>query len=224
KPGDALDIAYPALFDIASKREIEIDRALFPNAYNITIPVWWKDSRAFTFEYNQRGHQAYRVIEVDAETGKPRALIEEQSKTFIYYNLLGPGFSGGRRYRYDVDDGKEIIWASERDGWEHLYLYDGRAGKVKNQITKGDWVVRNINHIDDAKRQIWFEASGMNPKQDPYFSHYYRINFDGTGLTKFTEADGNHTVAYSDDRKYYVDTWSRVDHAPVAQLRRTDDQ
>ena len=79
------------------KKEIEIDHALFPNPYNITPPVWWKDSRAFTFEYNQRGHQVYRVIEVDAQTGKTRPLIDEESKTFIYYNLLGPGLSAGRQ-------------------------------------------------------------------------------------------------------------------------------
>ncbi len=224
KPGDALDVAYPALFDFATRREIEIDRTLFPNPYNITPPVWWKDGRGFTFEYNQRGHQVYRVIEVDAQTGKTRSLIDEQSKTFIYYNLLGPGLSAGRRYRHDVDDGKEIIWASERDGWEHLYLYDGLTGRVKNQITKGDWLVRNVDFIDDDTRQIWFEAGGMIPGQDPYFTQYYRINFDGTGLTKLTDADGTHTVAFSHDRKYYVDTWQRVDLPPVAQLRRSDDQ
>jgi hypothetical protein len=224
KPGDALDIAYPALFDVATKRETEIDRALFPNAYNLTPPVWWKDSRGFTFEYNQRGHQVYRVIEVDGQTGKARALIEEVSPTFIYYNLLAEGLSGGRRYRHDVNDGKEIIWASERDGWEHLYLYDGVTGKVKNQITKGDWVVRMVDRVDEDKRQIWFQAGGMNPGQDPYFTHYYRINFDGTRLTKLTDADGNHTVTFSSDRKYYVDNWSRVDLPPVAQLRRTEDR
>jgi len=222
KPGDALDIAYPALFDVATRKEIEIDTALFPNAYSLTPPVWWKDSRAFTFEYNQRGHQVYRVIEVDAETGQARALIDEQSKTFIYYNPLGPGLSGGRRYRHDVDDGHGIVWASERDGWEHLYLYDGISGKVKNQITKGDWLVRNVDRVDDASRQIWFEAGGMNPGEDPYFTHYYRINFDGTGLTRFTDADGNHTVTFSVGRKYYVDAWSRVDLPPVAQLRSTE--
>jgi hypothetical protein len=224
KPGDALDIAYPALFDIATKKEIEIDNALFPNAYDLTAPVWWKDSRAFTFEYNQRGHQAYRVIEVDAQTGKARALIDEESKTFIYYNMLGPGLSAGRRYRHDLNDGKEIIWASERDGWEHLYLYDGVTGKVKNQITRGDWLVRNVDRIDDEKRQIWFEAGGLIPGQDPYFTQYCRINFDGTGLTKLTDADGTHTVTFSKDNKYYVDSWQRVDLPPVAQLRRTDDQ
>ena len=224
KPGDALDIAYPALFDVASKKEVEIDHALFPNPYDITTPVWWKDSRGFTFEYNERGHQAYKVIEVDPNSGQTRALIDERSKTFIYYNLLGEGLSAGRRYRYDVNDGKEIIWASERDGWEHLYLYDGVTGKVKNQITKGDWLVRNVNRVDPDKRQIWFEAGGSIAGQDPYFTQYYRINFDGTGLTHLTEADGTHTVSYSPDNKYYVDSWQRVDLPPQSQLRRADDQ
>jgi dipeptidyl aminopeptidase/acylaminoacyl peptidase len=224
KPGDALDIGYPALFDVATKAEIEIDRALLPNAYDLTTPVWWKDGRAFAFEYNQRGHQVYRVIEVDAQTGKARALISEESKTFIYYNALGGGLSAGRRYRYNLNDGKEIIWASERDGWEHLYLYDGVTGQVKNQITKGDWLVRSVDLVDEAKRQIWFYVGGMNPGQDPYFTQYCRINFDGTGLTKFTDADGNHTVSFSPDRKYYVDTWQRIDLPPVAQLRGTEDQ
>ena len=224
KPGDALDIAYPALFDVATRKEIEVDHELFPNAYDITPPVWWKDGRGFTFEYNQRGHQVYRVIEVSAETGKTRTLIDEQSKTFVYYNQLGPGLSGGRRYRHDVGDGKEIIWASERDGWEHLYLYDGIAGKVKNQITKGEWLVRNVDFVDDDKRQIWFEAGGTIAGQDPYFTQYYRINFDGTGLTRLTDADGTHSVTFSADRKYYVDRWERVDLPPVAQLRRTEDR
>jgi hypothetical protein len=246
KPGDALDIAYPALFDVATKKEVEIDHALFPNAYNLTAPVWWRDSRAFTFEYNQRGHQVYRVIEVDAQTGKARALISEESKTFIYYNTLGSGLSAGRRYRYNIADGKEIIWASERDGWEHLYLYDGVTGQVKNQITKGNWVVRNVDRVDEEKRQIWFEAGGMNTGQDPYFTHYYRINFDGTGLVALTHADGTHTISFpaaggrggggggaavappansfSADSIFYVDTWQRINLPPVAQLRRTDDQ
>jgi hypothetical protein len=224
KPGDAVDIAYPAMFDLESKKEFEIDHALFPNAYNLTTPLWWKDSRAFTFEYNERGHQNYRVIEVSAASGQARAIIDEHSPTFFYYNLLGTGLSAGRRYRHDVNDGKEIIWASERDGWEHLYLYDGVTGKVKNQITKGEWIVRNVDFVDDAKRQIWFEAGGVDAGKDPYFTQYFRINFDGTGLTRFTDADGNHSVTFSPDRKFYVDSWSRVDFPPVAQLRRTDDR
>jgi dienelactone hydrolase len=225
KPGDTLDIARPVLFDVETKRQIEIDDALFPNPYAVSRAVWWKDSRGFTFEYNQRGHQLYRVIDVNAETGKARALITEESATFVDYRPLVPNARDtGKKYRHDLDDGKEIIWASERDGWAHLYLYDGITGKVKNQITKGNWVVRSVDMVDEAKRQIWFEASGMNPAQDPYFVQAYRINFDGTGLTAFTDADGDHTARYSPDMKYYVDMWSRVDTPPVSELRRTEDK
>ncbi len=224
KPGDPVEMAQPVLFDVATRKGVQVSNRLFPNPFYLTEPVWWKNSRAFTFEYNQRGHQAYSVIEVNATTGAARALIAETTKTFFYYNDLGPGLSAGRRYRHDVDDGREIIWASERDGWEHLYLYDGATGRVKNQITKGSWLVRNVDYVDDKRRQIWFEAGGSISGQDPYFTQYYRINFDGTGLTRLTDADGMHTATFSHDRMFYVDRWQRVDLAPVAQLRRTADQ
>ncbi len=225
KPGDALDIAQPILFDVETKKQVIVDNSLFPNPYSLSPPVWRQDSRAFTFEYNQRGHQVYRVIEVEATTGKARSLISEEPKTFFSYRPLLPNHrESGSKYRYDAGDGREIIWMSERDGWRHLYLYDGATGKVKNQITKGDWVVRGVEKVDEEKRQIWFQASGMYPGKDPYFIHYYRINFDGTGLTALTDADGDHTVVFSPDRKYYVDMWSRVDLAPISELRRTEDR
>jgi dipeptidyl aminopeptidase/acylaminoacyl peptidase len=216
KPGDALDIAQAVLFDIEAKKQVVIENSLFPNPYALSNPVWWKDSRGFTFEYNQRGHQVYRVIEVDAATGKARAVISEEPTTFFCYS--------SKKYRSDVNDGKEIVWMSERDGWNHLYLYDGVTGRVKNQITKGQWVVREVDKVDEVTRQIWFRASGMYPGKDPYFIHAYRINLDGSGLTALTDADGNHSITYSSDMKYYIDTWSRVDLAPRSQLRRASDQ
>ena len=112
---------------------------------------------------------------------------------------------------------------SERDGWHHLYLYDGATGQVKNQITKGEWIVRDVEKVDEAKRQIWFTASGMYPGKDPYLVHAYRINFDGSGLTALTTADANHDVSFSSDMAYYIDTYSRVDQANVSELRRTSD-
>ncbi len=225
KPGDALDIAQPVLFDIESKTRMDIDRTLFPNPYSLSRPVWWKDGRGFTFEYNQRGHQAYRVIEVDAKTGAARAPISEQSSTFIDYRPLAANpRDTGKLVRYDVNDGKEIVWASERDGWERLYLYDGATGKMKNPITRDGWVVRAIDRIDEARRQIWFQASGMDPDKNPYYVHEFRIDFDGSGLTRLTDADGDHAVKFSSDMKYYVDTWSRVDAPPVAELRSAGDR
>jgi dipeptidyl aminopeptidase/acylaminoacyl peptidase len=216
KPGDALDQPTPVLFQLESKKLVVVDNSLFPNPYNLSRLEWRKDSRAFTFEYNQRGHQIYRVIEVDALSGKPRAVISEEPATFFCYS--------GKKYLSNLADGQEIIWMSERDGWNHLYLYDGVTGQVKNQITKGNWVVRGVEKVDEATRQIWFQASGMYPGKDPYFIHYYRINFDGTGLIELTEADANHSVAFSADLKYYVDTYSRVDQPTVSELRSTADR
>ena len=215
KPGDVLDVERPVIFHVSDGKEIVIDNTLFPNAYDVTRPEWRKNSASLTFEYNQRGHQVYRVIDVDGITGKARAIISEEPKTFFCYS--------GKKYRHDIDDGREIIWMSERDGWNHLYLYDGASGTVKNQITKGDWVVRSVINVDDDKRQILFSASGMYPGKDPYFVHYYRINFDGTGLTPLTTADANHRVTFSPDRTYYTDVYSRVDMPPVLELHRTED-
>jgi dipeptidyl aminopeptidase/acylaminoacyl peptidase len=224
KAGDVLALQQPVLFSVTPSSEIPIDNSLFPNPYRLSHLKWWKDGRGFTFEYNQRGHQIYRVIEVDASTGKARALISERSDTFVNYErLVMNQFDTGKIYRYDVNDGKEIIWASERDGWEHLYLFNGTTGKLENHITKGDWVVRAVNHVDEQKRQIWFEASGMNPGEDPYFVDAYRINFDGTGLTPLTKSGTNHHLEYSNDGKYYVDTYSRIDLPPTMELHRTAD-
>jgi dipeptidyl aminopeptidase/acylaminoacyl peptidase len=224
KPGDVLDLEQPVLFDVINKRQTVVDNKLFPNPYEISNPVWWKDSRGFTFEYNQRGHQVYRVIEVDAASGTPRALISDEPKTFFSYRAANGGLAdSGKRYRYDIDDGKEIIWMSERDGWAHLYLYDGSTGQVKTQITKGDWLVRGVQRVDVAKRQIWFNAGGMYPGKDPYFSYYYRINFDGTGLTKLTSEHANHNVAYSNDGQFFFDNYSRLDLPPVLELGRVSD-
>ena len=224
KPGDVLDLEQPVLFDVVIKKQTNIDNALFPNPYELSDPVWRKDSRAFTFEYNQRGHQVYRVIEVEGANGKVRALISDEPKTFFSYRPAnGTLADSGKKYRYDLNDGKEIIWMSERDGWGHLYLYDGLTGIVENQITRGDWVVRGVQRVDEAKRQIWFSAGGMYPGKDPYFAYYYRINFDGSGLTQLTTADANHNGAYSQDGQFFVDNYSRLDVPPVLELRKTSD-
>jgi len=224
KPGDVLDRSQPVLIDVESRRETVIDDALFPNPYQISRAEWRKDSRSYTFEYNQRGHQVYRVLEVDGATGAVRAVIDERSPTFISYRPSNSGLRDtGHIWRYDVDDGREILWMSERDGWSHLYLYDGLTGQVKNQVTKGQWVVKSVDSVDVANRQLWFRALGMNRDQDPYFVHFYRINFDGTGLVTYTQGKGTHAIAWSPDRRFYVDTHSRVDMPPVVELHRASD-
>ena len=216
KPGDVLETAQPVVFDLTTRRQLPVENTLFPNAYTMSAMSWRSDSRTVTFEYNQRGHQAFRVIEVNANTGGARAVVNEETPTFFEYSA--------KLFRREIGDGAEVLWMSERDGWNHVYLYDGATGRVKNQVTKGPWVVRGVERVDTLARQLRFRASGMYPGRDPYFIHYYRINFDGTGLETYTVADANHTVRFSADDQYYVDTYSRIDMPPVSELRRASDK
>jgi len=215
KPGDRVAIDKPQLFDVETQTHIPVSDELFANPYNVYGLRWQPDSSRFTFIYNQRGHQVLRVVAVDAEAGQTAALIDETSETFICYSQ--------KFFCEYIDDADEIIWMSERDGWNHLYLYDAQTGTVKNQITQGQWVVRSVDYVDKDNRQIWFQLSGYYPEQDPYYVHYARVNFDGTGLTLLTESDGTHSVRFSPDRRFAVAQWSRVNHPPVHELRRCED-
>jgi dipeptidyl aminopeptidase/acylaminoacyl peptidase len=94
---------------------------------------------------------------------------------------------------------------------------------MKHQITKGAWPVREVLHVDEAKKEIWFLASGLREKEDPYHTHLCRVDFEGSGFQQLTEGDGNHHVDFSPDRTFFIDTWSRADLPPVIELRRSRD-
>lgn len=216
KPGDKLPFPRPQLFDVEARRQIPVGLELCPNPYQLGNLRWAPDSSRFTFDYNQRGHQVFRVMSVDAATGQARPIVDEQAPENSFFDY-------SQKYFCEfLDKTNELIWASERDGWNHLYLIDSRTGAVKNQITKGPWVVRQVERVDPDRRQIWFQVLGYYPDQDPYHVHYARVNFDGTGLTLLTEGDGTHKIAYSPNGKYLLDTYSRVDLPPVTELRSAE--
>lgn len=224
KPGDK--IAHPrlVLFEVTApetptalqpeNRTARIPDELFPNPWSLDSIHWSADSRELRFSYNQRGHQVLRILGVDAATRGVRAIVDEVSPTFLDY--------AGKYFAEVLEDSQELIWMSERSGWNHLYLYDLRRGVVKNPITQGAWVVRGVDHVDPQRRQITFRASGVIPNQDPYYIHVGRVDFEGTNLVWLTEGDGTHAVTFAPGRQSLVDTWSRVDHPPVITLRRAD--
>lgn len=213
KPGDVIPVSMPVLFDWTTRKQIPLDTDLYANQFDLNLTGWRKDSRAFTFEFNQRGHQRYIVGEVNATDGKITHLADEQAATFIHYYQC---------YRHDLNDGQEMLWISERDGWRHLYLL-GEDGQVKRQITQGEWVVRNVDYVDEVNRVVYFNASGFNPDEDPYHLHYCRINLDGTGFKDLTPEPANHQVTASYDRTYLVDAYSRADMPYTSVLRRSTD-
>src|SRR5207244_9957790 len=170
-PGDKFTTYELNLFDVSSQKQIkpEVDR--FEHEWLTPRLHWKKVGRRFMYQQTDRGHQRFRVIEVDSQTGSIRNIIDEQTKTFIWtahtenldLNLVNW-----------LEQTDEIIYVSESSGWRHLYLIDAEAGKLKNPITTGEWVVRGIDLIDETNRQVWFRASGVFPDQDPYLLHYGR--------------------------------------------------
>lgn len=214
KPGDELPFRIPCIYEVETGRSIIPTTELFSTQYDVSAPEWDSDSRAVTFEYNQRGHQVYRVLELSAETGEVRPLVEESSDKYVNYV---------RRFRHDLKDGKRMIWMSERDNWNHLYMYDRTTASPIRQITKGEWYVREVLRVDEDSRQIYFSANGVQPDEDPYLIRYYRIGFDGQGLTCLTPDEGMHKAWFSSDMNYLVDVYSMVDKAPVAVLRSAKD-
>ncbi len=174
-------------------------------------PKWNAAGKVFTFEQRDRTRQRRRVIEVNAVSGKARAIIDEKADTFIDFYRKG--------WSQYINGGAEFLWMSERDGWNHIYLYDTATGKLKNRVTVGNWVVRSVDHIDVEKRQLWFQANGFDEDQDPYFIHYFRVGLDGKNLVRLTAGNGTHKVSFSPNRQLLVDTYSRVDAAPVSELR-----
>jgi len=219
-PGDKFSQYEVNVFDVAGRKPTKPTVDRFEHEWERPQIHWAKDGRHFYYMQEDRGHQRLRVIEVEGATGATRNIVDEKSETFIWTTHIE---MLGLKLVNWFTNSDEMIYVSERDGWRHLYLVDAKAGGIKNQITKGQWVVRGIDRIDEEKRQVWFHAGGMNAEQDPYFLHYYRINFDGTGLVALTPGNGNHSVQYSPDGKYLIDTFSRVDASPVNELRRVTD-
>lgn len=210
KPGDELPFKVPCIFHVESGQCCIPETSLFAHQYSLSYLRWDADSKSVTFEYNERGHKTYRVLELSAEDGKVRTLIEEKEEKYVNYPLI---------YRNYLQDGKHILWTSERDNYNHLYLYDRTTGRPVRQITKGRWYVRGVQHVDEQNQWIYFSANGMNPKEDPYLIHYYRIGFDGKDLVELTPDEGMHQAWFSSDYRYLVDVYSKVDTPPVAVLR-----
>ena len=215
KPGDQVDIDRPYLYDVVNRRTIDVSDQMFNNPWSLDEIRWSEDSKRFTFLYNERGHQVLRVLAVDATSGAVSALINERSPTFIDYS--------NKTFFEFTKDGSEILWMSERSGWNHLYLIDAQSGEVKNPITRGDWLIKAVDQVDHDQRQVWLQVMGLNPGEDPYHVHYVRVDFDGSNLVRLTEGDGNHRLRFSPDRRFALDTYSRVDLAPINEIRRMAD-
>ena len=213
KPGDPIRQPKPRLFDLATKRQLPVADTLFDTPWELSHAAWAADSTEFSFVYNQRGHQLLRIVAISGDTGTTRTILEERSETFIDYSQ--------KTYLHRLPQTRSLIWASERSGTNHLYRVNEVSGEI-TPITTGDWNVREVVRVDEDQQRLLLKINGQ-PGSDPYYEQFAWVNFDGSHFTRLTPADGTHRIELSPDKKWLIDTWSRVDQAPVVELRRATD-
>ena len=172
---------------------------------------WNKKGTKFAFVSGSRDHKIAHLQIADTQTGAVTSIHKEEVAT--YYE------SGVNAENWKVlFDSNEFIWYSEKTDWGHLYLYDLKTKALKNEITSGNFIVKQIKSIDEKNRQIYFSAGGKEAG-NPYHNYYYKINFDGTNFTNLTPSKGTHSVTISDDYSLLIDTYSTTTEPPITVLR-----
>ena len=175
---------------------------------------WSKDGSKLAFISSSRDHKIANLKIADAKTGNISSVFKETVDTYYESGL------GSENWKV-LFDSNEFIWYSENDNWGHIYLYDLETKELKNRITKGDWLVRKLLHIDENKRELFFTAGGKE-EGNPYHVYLYKVNFDGTELTCLTPEKGTHKINPSPDWNYFVTTYSSTMNPPVSVLKNRD--
>ena len=242
-PGDDhVALAAHVMFEVQTGRRVDVTGPPFLATHLSPLETdfaWWDadGTRVYAIEVS-RAAKRLRFYEIDVASGGRRLLIEETGETFVQ-----PSAHFLARSVHVTRDGTEIIWFSERDGWGHLYLYDGRTGALIRQLTTGEFVVREIHFVDEGSRLLYFTAGGLEPGRNPYYRHLYRVSLDGGAPQLLTPENADHVVpkmqsalqvslspwgaeatdaGFSPSGHFFVETHSRADCAPVSTLRRTD--
>lgn len=233
------------VFDIDSgaRLKVEVPEALITRESPIErSQVWWSDDGRALFVLDiERADKAFHVYRADPETGAARKLWSEASGTYVEANM---GWS--LPIGCVLDRGKRLLLLSERDGWMHLWLHDGETGEPLRQLTRGDWVVREIVRVDERRGRVYFLGGGREPDRDPYLRHLYWVSLDGGAPVLVTPEAADHQVAIamappfltwrgypnfnakspeglSPDGSYVVETYSTIATVPRTVLRRTQD-
>ncbi len=221
-PGDPIVTIQRVVIETETPRVIRLNAP--PDAHRSTIcddvscdggwedVQWSSDSKSLGFVSTSRDHKRANLRVADAESGAVTDIYEEVSPTQYEAG------QGAVNWKY-LPVSNEFVWYSEKEGWGHLYLYDLTTKRLKNRITEGDWVVTQIVNVDERSRKIYFNAGGREKGEDPYFSHFYSVGFDGKNLKSLSPESGNHDITVSPDEKYFVDVYSKPDVPAVSALK-----
>ena len=169
------------------------------------------DGKKLAFISSSRDHKEAHLKIADVKTGNVKSIYKEVTDTYYESGVSGENW----RVFFKTN---EFLWYSEKDDWGHLYLHDLTTGQLKNQITIGEWLVRDVLHVDEVTREIFFTGGGKE-EGNPYHVYLYKVNFDGTGLICLTPEKGTHSINASKDWKYFTTTYSTSKNPPVTLLK-----
>lgn len=221
-PGDtALSQYHLLLFDLQAKTQKEINAGAYKDQTlsiqgkpylssdrdePYTPLLWSGDASHFYVTRQSRDMQKIDVLKIDIQALTATSIIQERMNTSMEAQNVGV-----------IDGGKELIEWSERSGWGQFYLYDG-DGHLKNPVTQGAFHCNSIEKIDEKNRVLYFSANGREAGENPYYEHFYRVNFDGTNLKLLDKGDFDHDISMDDGQKFFVDNYSRVNTVPQSVL------
>ncbi len=208
-PGDK-DVAQRELFvfDVDSLKQVKVATEKWPDQ-SLSVLHAGKNSDRIYFQRKRRTCDEIDICYADTRTGECKVLINEKSK---------PYFNDQLYHLSILEEGKDLIWWSERTGWGHFYHYDGE-GNLKNAISSGNWVAGKMVRIDTLGRTLYFEGYGREKGRNPYYAGIYKASMDKEGVQLLTPEDANHRVEMPKSAKYMVDNFSRVDLEPRSVLR-----
>ena len=222
-PGDVnIPISQLEVFDVAAKSrnilkvdgfkdqslQIEVERPTARQREHERTEAVWAAPGSDKLYFTRISRDLHRVdvCVADLATNAIKPVVQERMNVYIETKPLK-----------FINNGSEMVWWSERDGWGHYYLY-GADGTLKNQIDKGEFVAEELVNVDEKTRQLFLTADGREDGENPYYMHFYRANLDGSGMKLLDPGDASHAVQMSDSAKFFVDNASRVNSAPEASL------
>jgi dipeptidyl aminopeptidase/acylaminoacyl peptidase len=229
-PGDSAIARFDLhVIDIEAKTNVKVQSEQLLSVNDVggvsdsTGPVKWAPtSDKFFFISASRGAKRLAVSVADARTGAARRIVTDSVASPTGTVDLGPPSSSGRPLFRLTESENDVYWYSNRDGWGHLYRFDG-SGKVRTQMTSGAFSVRGIDWGSAKDAVLYITIRGKEPDRFMYHNVVYRVKTDGTGMTLITPELANHSVVFSPSGKYFIDTYSKFDVPPVIAVRSSTD-
>ena len=201
------------IVDIAGRSAVPVDVG---EEDQILSPIGWlPDGSEYLFLKMFRAYHTLHLVAADPATGETRVVLEETQPTFIKGIGTTPSW---RSLARPLSDGERFLWISERDGWDHIYLY-GMDGRLIRRLTEGEWPVLGIVHVDEAAGYVYF--NGHRDRERPYDTHLYRVPLDGGEVVRLTEGEGQHSATVSPNGAYVVDTHSSTSRPHRTEMRTT---